>query len=343
MTQRIAAFLLISLFILAGCSDDKQETRTTTELSTTAQEAYAEVRQRRSETESIEERLAITKKFLEKYPESDQTAGALDAVFYYQSDRFGDTDGAIAYAEGIRAMVKDPAIGTGVDKELLRIYAESGRAGRMIALAEKLAAADALNFDDRWNVIESAVKLEEWELVREYCTGAEAQATAEALRADNPDADYPDEELQAAVNNRVGMLLVKNGWAQANLGRMDQALADFAKADRLIPRYYFDIPEYDLDIYWGRTLLEKREHQAAIDKLAMSALVMRRDEAMAGLKEAYTGLHGGEAGFESFAAGLHIRIAPAAPDFEMPDYEGTRRRFADLRGDVTLLALWFPT
>jgi tetratricopeptide (TPR) repeat protein len=344
MCKRFAALLLMSFFVIFGCSGKKQESKQKVAVkAATAKDAYAEARKKRGETESIEEKLAITKDFLKEYPESDQTAGALEAAFYYQSDRLGDTEGAVAYAEGIRALIKDPRIGTEVDKELLSIYAGAGRPGKMIALAEKLAAADALSFDDRWNVIESAVKLGEWGIVQEYCAGAEAQATAEALRADNPGTDYTDEALHEAVNDRVGRLLVKNGWAQANLGRPDQALADFDKADGLIPRFYFDIPEYDLDIYWGKTLLEKKEYQEAIDKLAMSALVMRRDEALDGLKQAYAGLHSGDNGFEKFAAGLHIKIAPPAPDFEMPDYDGNRHRFADLCSDVTLLALWFPT
>ncbi len=343
MAKRLLAILIMSLFVLAGCSGDKQEAQTTTEQITTAKEAYIEVRKERSKVEAIEERLAITKEFLKEYPESDQTAYALSAVFYYQSERLKDTEGAIAYAEGIQGKIKDAAIGIEIDKELIRFYAESGLTGKMTALAQKLAAADDLSFDDHWNVIEGAVKAEEWKLAREYCASAKAQTTVEAFRADHSDTDYTEDKVQTAVNKRVGMLLVKDGWAQSNLGQLDRALADFAKADRLIPRYYFDIPDYDLDIYWGKTLLKKKDYQAAIDMFDMSALVMGHEEAKAGLKEAYTGLHGNEAGFEKYAADLHLKIAETVEDFEMPDYEGNRHRFADLRDEVTILTLWFPT
>ncbi len=213
----------------------------------------------------------------------------------------------------------------------------------MTALAQKLAAADALSFDDHWNVIEGAVKVKEWKLVREYCASAKAQTTVEAYRADHPDTDYSEDMVQTAVNIRVGMLMVKDGWAQSNLGQLDRALADFAIANRLIPRYYFDIPENDLDIYWGKTLLEKKDYQAAIDMLDMSALIMGHEEAKAGLKKAYAGLKGSETGFEKYAADLHLKIAETIEDFEMPDYEGNRHRFADLRDEVTILTLWFPT
>jgi hypothetical protein len=345
MIIRFTAILLIGLFLVAGCSGEKKESATeqaATGEITTAKEAYAEARKKRGETESIEERLAITKDFLKAYPESDQTANALRAVFYYQSYRLEDNEGAIAYAEGIRSQIENTAIGIEVDKVLLGFYAESGLSDKMTGLAEKLAETDNLDFSDHWNVIEGAVKLEDWQLVRTYCAGAKTKTTAEAYRADNPDEELTEEKIETAVKNRQGMVLVKDGWAQANLGQIDQALAVFAQADKLIPRFYFDIPEYDLDIYWGKTLLEKKEYQAAIDMVDMSALIMGHDKAKDILKKSYAGLHG-DSGFEAFAADLNIKIAPAAPDFEMPDYDGTRHSFNDLRDDVTMVALWFPT
>jgi peroxiredoxin len=38
-----------------------------------------------------------------------------------------------------------------------------------------------------------------------------------------------------------------------------------------------------------------------------------------------------------------LRIATVADDFELPDLSGARHRFADLRGEVTLLNFWSPT
>jgi hypothetical protein len=70
---------------------------------------------------------------------------------------------------------------------------------------------------------------------------------------------------------------------------------------------------------------------------------MRSEEAMAGLEKAYVGKNGSEDGFEAFAGKLHAKIAPTVDEFELPDYEGKRNKYADIRGDVTLLAFWFPT
>jgi hypothetical protein len=139
------------------------------------------------------------------------------------------------------------------------------------------------------------------------------------------------------------MLLVKDGWARAHQGEVDEALDDFAAADELIPRYYFDVPEYELNVYWGRTLGLKGDFAAAIERLATQGLILRNEDALAGLKVAYVGMHGSESGYEQYSEELHRRIARPIEDFEMPDYEGNRHKFSDLRGDVTLLTLWFPT
>ena len=168
-------------------------------------------------------------------------------------------------------------------------------------------------------------------------------ATLDAVRVEYPDPDCSEEELAETVNNRVGMLLVKDGWARANQGEIDEALVDFAKADKLIPRYYFGMPEYDLNLYWGRALTMKGDFEAAVGRLETYGLIMRNEEALAGLKDAYIGLHGSEVDYEAWAAEHRRSIATTIDDFEMPDYKGGRHRFSDLRSDVTLVSLWFPT
>jgi tetratricopeptide (TPR) repeat protein len=168
-------------------------------------------------------------------------------------------------------------------------------------------------------------------------------ANADSYKAEYPDYDLTDEEIAEAVDNRVGMLLVKDGWARAHRGETDEALADFARADKLVPRFYFDVPEYDLNLYWAQALMMKGDLEAAIEKYAFQGLVMGNEEAMAGLKKSYVGLHGNDSDFDTFATKLHYDIAPTFDGFELPDYDGKRRRFSNLRGDVTLVSFWFPT
>jgi tetratricopeptide (TPR) repeat protein len=213
----------------------------------------------------------------------------------------------------------------------------------MVELADRVAEAGALDFDDHWNVIEGASMAGDWQLVRDYCARARKMTNAAALRTEYPDRDLSQEEVEDALEQRAGMLLAMEGWARAHQGELDAALADFAAADQLIPRYYFDVPEYELYIYWGRTLIMKGEFEAAIERLATQGLILRNEKALTGLREAYVGMHGGVSGYEEYEVQLHRSIARPIDDFEMADYEGIRRRFSDLRGDVTLLTLWYPT
>jgi hypothetical protein len=213
----------------------------------------------------------------------------------------------------------------------------------MAVLAERLSGEGALGFRDYWNVIEGGVAGEDWALVRRYCTRAGDLATADTYRAEHPNNGLSEEDLTNAVNERVGMLLVKDAWARANQGEVDEALMDFARADGMIPRYYFDIPEYGLNVHWANTLMMKGEFERAIDLLSMDALVMRNEEALAALKQAYIGAYEGGSDFEAWADDLHRQVARKLDEFEMPDYQGERHAFADLRDEVTLVTLWFPT
>jgi hypothetical protein len=341
--KRSFAILILSTFVLSSCGGGERDEENTAQQLTAADDAYQLVLKDRKVMNSPQERVAITRQFLDNYPESAHTADAIETIFYYQGTEMDNAKGAAEYAESVRGRVSDPDIAREVDKQLIGIYGEVGMPAKMVVLADRLAAAGALDFGDYWNVIEGAVKAEDWKLARNYCAKARELANAETCRADYADRSISEEELVEAVNERVGMLMVKDGWARANLGQTDEALADFANADKLIPRYYFDVPEYDLNVYWARTLMMKGDNETAIELLATDGLVMRNEEALAGLKQAYVGINGDGSGFDSYSAKLHKKIATTIDDFEMPDYEGKRHRFSEIRGDVTLLTLWFPT
>lgn len=308
-----------------------------------AEEAYQAMAEKRRGTESTAEKLSLTKKFLDEFPETDRTASALGAAFYYQGEDIGDMPGAVAYAESVRGKISDPEIAKAADKEMLYIYGAARMFPKMTEVAGKLSASGSLDFSDHSTIIEAATGAEDWKLALEYCEKAEALATPEAYRQQYPDEQFKEGEVEKAVRNRAGMLLVMGGWARANLGEVERALVDFAKADKLVTRSYFGTGEHNLNLYWGETLLMKGDHRAAAEKLASDALVMRDEKAIAGLKKAYAAMQGGEAGFDAYAAELHRSIAKSVGDFELADYSGKRHRFSDLRREVTLLAFWFPT
>jgi len=345
VVKRSLAVLVLGVILLYGWGGDGQARADQAKdpRAQKAEEAYQKAVEARRALDSTEEKLAVTKKFLDEFPESEHTASAIGAVFYYQGTDLGDMQGAVAFAEAIRAKVSDPEIAKSVDKEMISIYGEAGILPKMLAVADRLSAAGALDFGDHWTIITSALKADNWDLTRGYCGKARKLANAEVYRTEYPDRDLTDEDVAKAVKNREGMLLVSDAWARANQGELDAALSDFATADGLVGRSYIGAPEHDLNLYWGKVLLMKGDHQAAAEKLAVEGLIMRNDEALAGLKKAYVGTHGNETGFDDYTAQLHRSIAKKVDDFELSDYKGERRHFSDLRKDVTLLCFWFPT
>ncbi len=309
----------------------------------TAEEAYQEARSRLMNIDPDAERLAVYKSFLENYPESGRTAGVMGAVVYYQGEKLGDMEGALAFVENIRGQITDPAIAKAADKALMEIYGDAGEKDKMLVLADRFEAEGEMKFGDYWKLIGFGVEHEDWSMVRKYCDKARPLATPEAYRKEWPKYEFTDEEATKAAKNREAMLATKDGWAKANTGKLDAALADFALANGSISRNYIGIPENDLNIHWANTLVKSGDYKAAIDKFAPDALIAGNEDAQAGLETAYEKLNGSADGFTAYCDKLHKSITKEVDDFELPDYEGNRQKFSDLRGEVTMLTFWFPT
>jgi hypothetical protein len=183
----------------------------------------------------------------------------------------------------------------------------------------------------------------EWALVRDSCVKAQPKANAATWRAEWPDIEATDERAEKAGLNRQGMLLVKDSWARANLGDVDGALAGFSRADELMGKSYVGIPGYDLNLYWARSFMMKGDAEGAMEKFAPGALIERDEDVEAELRKAYAMANGSEDGYAAWSCRERLEIAKTTDDFELPDSNGARHRFADLRGEVTLLNLWSST
>jgi tetratricopeptide (TPR) repeat protein len=341
--RRLAKWIFVlGTCAIAGCGGQNGETDAVSR-DAAAGEAYVKVAKQRKVMDTPAERVEITKQFLEQYPTSTYTPAALSTIYWYQGTELRDPAGALAYTESIRRRVDAPDVAQEVDKLLIGYYGDARQTAKMVEVADRLESEGALDFDGLFGVAEGAINAEEWQLARQYCGKARPLATADAVRAENTGRDLKPEQLAQMAADRQGKLLAKDGWARANLGEVDAALADFAEADRKVPRYYFDIPEYDLYVYWGYTLMLKGDHEGAIERFARNALVMQNEDALAGLKQAYAATHASDKSFEEWMHALHLEVAPRLDAFEMPGYDGDRHKFADLQGDVTLVSLWFPT
>lgn len=346
MFRRMTVLLVFAALALSGCGGDGNggdRAASGGAEAKTVKDLYGELAESRRDLATTEEKLAVTKDFLDEHPESEVTARALDAVLYYQGEALGDIEGAIAYGEELRGRVDSAEVVTAIDKVMIPAYGQAGMIDKMLSVAERLAASDDLSFNDHWNVIEAAAGAEKWDVARSYCEKARPLATAESYRADYPKRELSDEELAEAAENRLGMILVMTGWARANQGEIDAALVELAQADTLVPHSYVGTAEYGLDLYRAKTLIMKGDFEGAMDQFAVEALIMRNADAFAGMRKAYALLHGDTTGFDEYASEVHRSVARTMEDFRLSGYDGTTASFSDLRGDVTLLAFWFPT
>jgi len=306
-------------------------------------QAYKAMIEERRGHDEMADRLALTKKFLEQYPESKYTARLIGHVYYYQGERLEDPPGAIAYGEDLRTKLTNPEFITDFDKQMVELYGDAGMLDKMTKLAGQLESAGEMKFGDYWNIILIGTENEDWAMVRTYSKKAWPMADAKGFRADYPERDFTDEEIQKAGDNRTGMVAGKEAWALANMGMVDDALSHFKMTEMKLSRSFVGVPDYDIGLHWANTLLMKGDYDGAIKQFAPEALIMGSEEALAGLEKAYVGKNGSDDGFDAFAGELHAKIAPTVKQFELPDYDGKRNQYADIKGDVTLLAFWFPT
>ena len=305
--------------------------------------AYAVIDELYDNEASDQEKLAASVAFLEKYPESDHTLGLVGDVFYFMGNQAGDMEGAIEFAEQIRSAVADPELAGDFDRRLISWYGDAGMTAKMIAIVDRFEQNGAIRFGDYVRAINSTLALEEWTLVREFCSKAQLKANAATWRAEWPDMEATDEEAEAAGLNRQGMILVKDSWAQANLGEVDEALTGLERAGEIVYTSYIGAPAENLNYYWGKARMMQGDAEGAIEKFALDALIAGDQDAVVELKLAYAAARGSDDGYDTWSCRERQRIAKPAADFELPDLDGARHQFADLRGEVTLLNFWSPT
>ncbi len=347
MSHKFVSMLIFSLMLLlhAGCggggSGGEEQTSAVTDEQ--IEQANEEMNKAYWAAESDEGRLAAYKNFLAKYPESKYTAGALADALLLINEKGGDYEGAAAYAMEIRGKLSDAAVIRDVDIELLEFYSDAKRPNEFRELATRIARQGGLKYTDYLSMLEGAVCVEAWDLVLDFCSSAEPMANVEAFKSEHPQLDYTEEQFQTSGRNRRGLLLTYGGWAKANLGQVDEAIADFVSADGLLKKNYFGFADNELFLYWGETLLKMGDATGAMAKLAPAAFFGNQQDAFAPLKQAYLATGGTESGFEDFIWAQRLKLAKTVDDFTLSDYDGQPRRFADLRGKVTLLNFWNPT
>ena len=306
------------------------------------EEAYTASRNDWDKATTAEAKLEIATNFLQEFPDTKHTDRLVGEAVDLLSDEMKRPADAETLIRTARGRVKDVDTARALAIRHVEILAKLGKSDDLIKVANGLAGDEKMEFFDRMSITEAAIAAKAWATALAFAEQA-AAITADQLKAMNPKRYQTAADLERAVNTRRVWALADAGWAQANLGRVDDALATFAIADRLDSKQLPGNSESQLPVYWSRTLLKVGKAKEAADVVAANALYGGDKDAAALFEEAFKaqGLPGD---FAAYVEQSRRRIAPLAPDFTLTDYNGKAHSFAALRaGEVTLLAFWFPT
>jgi tetratricopeptide (TPR) repeat protein len=330
--------LVISAAVLAAiiCSSCARQTEPT------ADEAFETMKTAYSEAETPEDKVRIAEEFITAHPDSEQAAGALGAAVY-NLEELGDLPRARALVETTLAAVDDPEIRFEMKLSLWKLARKTGEPFALEEVAAELTPHRELGYVELADLIEAAVDGEAWQLVEEYSTAALALATPDAFRADYPDREFTDEEVEERGTSRRATTLASGAWALVNQDRADEAMAMFEEADAITRTNYVGIPETPLYRYWGQASLAAGEIDRAEELLLADAVMGDDSDSVAALRQIYVDKTGSAEGFDEYLWSTRQRIARAVDDFTLPNYDDEQFALSSTNGKVVLLAFWFPT
>ena len=290
------------------------------------------------------EKLAATKAFLGRFPDTEHTEDVASTLAYLLGDALGKPAEADAFLIDLAEKVKDP------DRELAVVGVRLGVLGKLKdgarlrqAVAEFTKGRE-LKFGDRSTVADAAIECGEWALALDTAEAALPFASPEAVKADNPNRKLSEQRVADTARRRKVEMLGAKGWALANLGRLDEAVAVLREAHAADFRGYMGNTESSAGSYLGRALAMAGKKDEAADVLTVAALYGDDKAAMETLKGHLAAASESDGGFDAYLTATRLRLARTVDDFTLPDYAGKPQTFSKLRnGEVTLLSFWFPT
>jgi len=345
--------LLVIMLALTGCGQQGAEPESEQAAADTAaesaegavpqaDEAWEAMVAQLQDVETDGEKVPIIKAFVKENPNHERAAYALSGMIYYLGDDQAALKEGLRFSREVLPSVTEADIRREMQLELVGLYGRLGDEASLAAAADELASAKPLGYPEHDSITEAALEAGAWELAATHAEAGLALATPEAFRADYPERNFTDEDVADAVRRRTAASYAGKGWALANLGRTDEALAAFAAGSGSVKHNYVGIPDSPLFSYWGRTLAEAGKNEKAMDMLVADAILGGDEEAMDALNGAYVAARG-EAGFEDYLLQNRRRLAKKIDDFTLNNYQGEPLTFSQLKGQVVLLSFWFPS
>jgi hypothetical protein len=292
------------------------------------------------ETEDAEVKVGLAHDFLARYPDSDHTGDFLGSAVHHYTESLDRPDEAYDLVETTLSKIDDPSSRLDTQMQLAVLHSKTGRLEELSSLADTMAEEHDFQFTDHLRLMELATEAGAWNLAIEQGDDAMAFATPEAFKAQWP--DYSDEYAARAGQRRNAYCKAYQGWAEANLGQHEAALASFTSGVDDTSYSLLGVDETPLHLYWGKTLILQDEPEKAMGKLSAEALFGSK-EAKAAYAEAWVAAHGSTEGLEDRLWTLRQEHAKPLPHFALPNYEGEMFESTEHIGDVLLIAAWNPT
>lgn len=284
--------------------------------------------------------------FLERNPNSNHSLGFVEYLAKnYYLDQKKDPEKAIAFALAQVEKIQNPHVERSVDLFLLQLYGDAGDSRGLRKLVNKIEFERELSLEEHQTIADSAIAAEDWEMVLRQSETLLKKNTAGTIRAEAGSRRLSDAQVLATIEANSRKALQSLGRAHLHMGDAKAAIASFERAGETATYNYAGFPAWplnDLNLFWARALLEKGDHQAAMEKISFEAVIQERKDALEILEEAMAAA-GNEGGLHEFISQTKPEIARIMPEFSAYDYEGNKVYYGDLKGRVTLLAFWFPT
>jgi tetratricopeptide (TPR) repeat protein len=283
--------------------------------------------------------------FLKRNPNNDYTLDTIDYLVsqYFLKER-KDPEGAVRFAVEQMKEIRDAKLKQRAETAMISLYGEVGKKKELRELAEEIKARRGLTLSESILVAEAALDAGDWQFARAESETLLRRNTPENIRAEAGAQKLTDEQVRQSVARNRGQALLARGRAALELKESRAALADFAEAGKLASYDFVGLPAWpfrDLDLYWAKALLQNGDPQGALKKISVDAMIRGGAEAMQVLSEAYRA-QGGNGSLEEYIARTRPSIARTIPEFSAYDYNKKKVRYADLKGEVTLIAFWNP-
>jgi tetratricopeptide (TPR) repeat protein len=294
--------------------------------------------------ESDAAKIIVLRQFLADHPDHEEVGMVLELAISMLTENMDDYQGAVNLAEEQLTRSSDPETQKAIQGAMLDLYSKPAYGHELDNLVTRMYQTSEMKFSLHMKVMEAAAAAEAWSLIDERIDKAYLQATPEAFQSDYPDGDYDTAHIQTAGDNRLGMLKTYAGWAQANLGNLDRAIALYEEADEMIRRNLLGVPDNGLYRFWGQTLVMKDNKSGGLNLLALAQIFSADQEAGELALKIYQEQGNTKASFEDYLWELRQKKGVVLANFSANDYEGKTHSFNDLRGKkATMLAFWFPT